>query len=151
MTSVRPATVRDRSSETAVERPSQFSLLAGGAAAVLSVLVAVVHVIDQGGIPGSKTPGYVGVGYWLLELAAIAVAVGLLYRARPVVWLAALSIGIGPAVGFVLSRGPGLPAYTDDRGNWGEPLGIVSLVVEGLLIIVSLAALATLATTRRTR
>ena len=47
-------------------------------------------------------------------------------------------------LGFVLTRGPGLPDATDDRGNWGEPLGVASLVVEGLLIILSLACAASL-------
>jgi hypothetical protein len=46
-------------------------------------------------------------------------------------------------VGYVLSRGPGLPGYTDDIGNWAEPLGVLSLVVEGVLLLLALAMLAT--------
>ena len=38
-------------------------------------------------------------------------------------------------LGYVLTRGPGLPDATDDRGNWGEPLGVASLVVEAILIL----------------
>jgi hypothetical protein len=34
-----------------------------------------------------------------------------------------------------------LPNYTDDVGNWTEPLGVVSLVVEGVLFILAAATL----------
>ncbi|MCW2497464.1 hypothetical protein [Jatrophihabitans sp.] len=122
-----------------------------GAAAALTLIVAAIHVIDQGGIPGNKAPSYVGVGYWLLELAALGAAVMLFRTGRPTSWLLGLGIGGGPLVGFILSRGPGLPEYTDDRGNWGEPLGIASIVVEGLLILASLAGLALAMRVQRSR
>jgi hypothetical protein len=51
----------------------------------------------------------------------------------------ATGVAVGPLLGYVLSRGPGLPGYDDDRGNWTEPLGLVSLGVEVLLL--ALAAL----------
>ena len=50
-------------------------------------------------------------------------------------------VAVAPIVGFVLSRGPGLPNYSDDKGNWTEPLGIKSLVVEGLLLILAVGVL----------
>jgi hypothetical protein len=34
-----------------------------------------------------------------------------------------------------------LPDYTDDIGNWGEPLGVISVVVEGVLLILAAASL----------
>lgn len=57
-------------------------------------------------------------------------------------WLLAAGVGLGPIVGYLLSRGPGLPSHSDDIGNWAEPLGIVSLVVEGVLLLLALSALA---------
>jgi hypothetical protein len=36
------------------------------AGAALALAVAGIHIADQGGFPGSKTPDYVGVGYYLL-------------------------------------------------------------------------------------
>ncbi|MCY7364926.1 MAG: hypothetical protein LH469_06415 [Frankiaceae bacterium] len=120
------------------------SLPARLAGAGLAVAVGWVHVVDQGGLPGNKEPRYVGVGYWLIELAAIAVAVLLLApgtgRARGLLadrlragWVLAVGVALGPLVGYVLSRGPGLPSYTDDKGAWLEPIGILSLVLEALL------------------
>jgi hypothetical protein len=55
-------------------------------------------------------------------------------------WLLSLAVAAGPILGYVLSRGPGLPNYRDDIGNWTEPLGVISLIVEGVLLI--LAAIA---------
>ena len=43
--------------------------------AALALGITAVHVVDQGGLIGDKGPRYVGVGYWLLELAGIAFAV----------------------------------------------------------------------------
>ena len=113
--------------------------------ALLALAVVVIHVKDQGGFPGDKTPTYVGVGYYLLEAVGIVLAFALitgLGRHTLKVWLLTLGVAVGPLVGFVLSRGPGLPDYTEDRGNWTEPLGVVSLVVEGALALLVLAVIA---------
>lgn len=118
------------------------SLALGLPAALLSLGVAAIHVVDQGGVPGSKDPSYVGVGYWVLEVVAVVVAVALLTRrarASVTTWTLAALVGLGPLLGYCLSRGPGLPDYTDDIGNWTEPLGVLSLVVEVLLVLVALA------------
>jgi hypothetical protein len=34
-----------------------------------------------------------------------------------------------------------MPDYTDDIGNWAEPLGVVSLLVEGILLILAVVSL----------
>jgi hypothetical protein len=99
--------------------------------------VAAIHVIDQGGVPGSKTPGYVGAGYWVLEVIAVLTAVALVANMPRVAWFVALGVGAGPLLGYILSRGPGLPDYTDDMGNWTEPLGLLSLAVELVLLVLA--------------
>ncbi len=112
--------------------PSLVHRLAG---ALLALGVVYIHVTDQGGIPGDKAPGYVGVGYWLLELTGLVLAGALLAGRRTrEVWLLVSGVAAGPLVGFALSRGPGLPSYTDDKGNWTEPLGLVSIGVELALL-----------------
>jgi len=40
-------------------------------------------------------------------------------------------------LGYLLSRGPGLPDYSDDIGNWAEPLGMASLLIEGCLVMLA--------------
>lgn len=110
------------------------------AGAALALGVAYVHVKDQGGFPGEKAPTYVGFGYYALELAGLLAAVLLLAgpgRHTVKAWFLAAGVAVGPIIGFVLSRGPGLPNYTDDKGNWTETLGLVSLVVEGALLVLA--------------
>ncbi|MFN2477755.1 MAG: hypothetical protein ABR615_01065 [Pseudonocardiaceae bacterium] len=107
--------------------------------------VAAIHVIDQGGVPGSKGPEYVQILYYALEVAAVLVAVLLLTKHARAGWLLSLGVAAGPIVCYVLSRGPGMPDYTDDIGNWAEPLGVVSLLVEGILLILAAALLVAMA------
>ena len=137
MTTTTPTTAtRDRTDPT----PLHDHLAARVAASVLAVLVTVIHVSDQGGLTALKDPAYVGQGYRLLELAGVVVAVLLLLaplRQRFLGWLLALGVAVGPIVGFVLSRGPGLPSYVDDKGNWTELLGLQALTVEAALLILA--------------
>lgn len=117
------------------------------AAAVLCLTVAWIHVKDQGGFPGSKDPTYVGIGYYMLEAAGLLCALLLLVPRLPrpeLLWTAVSGVAIGPLLGFVLSRGPGLPDYTDDKGNWTETLGLEALAVEGALLLLSAAVLVSL-------
>jgi hypothetical protein len=110
------------------------------AAAVLCLAVAVIHVIDQGGL-ALRDPIYVGVGYWLLEIVAVITAILLLIRAIQLTWMLAFLVAAGPFVGYILSRSSGLPGCTDDIGNRTEPLGVVSLIVEAVLLILAVAVL----------
>lgn len=116
-------------------------------AAVLCLAVSWIHIQDQGGIPGDKTPRYVGIGYYLLETAGLLCAALLLlairFRSWNAPWWLAMGVALGPLLGYVLSRGPGLPDYSDDRGNWTEPLGLISLAVEASLLIVAIAGVLT--------
>ena len=131
--------------ERAVERVHATAADAArrATAALLCLGVSVIHVIDQGGIPGSKDPAYVGAGYYVLEIAGIIAALLLIQSDTVLGWLLTAAVAAGPLVGYILSRGPGLPDYTDDKGNWNEPLGVVSLIVEGFLLVLSLTPILT--------
>ncbi|MER6977848.1 hypothetical protein [Streptomyces carpinensis] len=107
------------------------------AGALLCLVVAAIHVVDQGGITTTRDPYYVGVAYHVLEIAAVVAAVLLLIGLVRPGWLLAAGVAVGPLLGYILSRGPGLPDYSDDIGNWTEPLGLVSLAVEGALLLLS--------------
>jgi hypothetical protein len=111
----------------------------GGVVGCLAVVA--IHVIDQGGVPGTKGPEYVQFMYYALEAAGVVSAALLLTNQARLGWLLSLGVAAGPIVGYVLSRGPGLPDYTDDIGNWTEPLGVTSLLVEGILLIIAAASL----------
>ena len=107
------------------------------AGALLCLVVAAIHVVDQGGIVTMRDPYYVGVAYYVLEIAAVVAAVLLLIGLVRLGWLLATGVAVGPLLGYILSRGPGLPDYSDDIGNWTEPLGLVSLAVEGALLLLA--------------
>ena len=136
-----PTTLPDQPS---TRSPAGHHIATRVAAAALALAVAYVHVKDQGGFPGSKEPSYVGLGYYLLELGGLLVAVALLVgagRHTRRLWTLVLGVAAGPVAGFVLSRGPGLPDYTDDRGNWTEPLALVGLAVELTLLALAVTVL----------
>jgi hypothetical protein len=120
-----------------------FHRLAALPAAVLCMAVVFIHIKDQGGLPGSKSPGYVGFGYYLLEVAAFLAAIVLAMSKSVKGWVLALAVAAGPIIGYALSRGPGLPSYADDRRNWTETIGVISLVVEGSLLVIAVLALYT--------
>jgi xanthine/uracil permease len=122
-------------------RAIESSLVARIVGVVACLAVAAIHVIDQGGVPGAKDPEYVQILYYALEVAGVVVAALLLTNKARLGWFLSLGVAAGPIVGYVLSRGPGLPDYTDDIGNWTEPLGVISLVVEGILLILAAALL----------
>ncbi len=118
------------------------------AGALLSIGVVYVHLEDQSFFHFDKDPRYVLIGYIVLELAGILVAGLLLFRPSRAAWSLAGLVALGPIVGYALSRGPGLPDYADDRGNWTEPLGVFSLVVEVALLLLAGAVLARARTAR---
>ena len=108
--------------------------------AALALGVAYIHVRDQGGFPGDKSPTYIAIGYYLLEVAGVGTAIALLGASMKhlgTVWALTIGVALGPLAGFVLSRGLGLPLYTEDRGNWTETLAVVSILVEGALLVLA--------------
>lgn len=118
---------------------SSVILRAVGALGCLAI--AAIHIIDQGGVPGAKDPEYVQILYYLLEVAGVLAAGLLLTNFAKRGWILSLGVAAGPILGYVLSRGPGLPDYRDDIGNWAEPLGVLSLVVEGILLAITAATI----------
>lgn len=111
---------------------------------LLCIAVAVIHVIDQKGFPGEKQPTYIQVLYYVLEAAGVVAALMLLVPTVPFAasaWVLAFGVALGPIVAYVLSRSTGLPNYSDDKGNWGEPIGVISLIVEGVLLLLALSGL----------
>lgn len=113
--------------------------------ALLCAFVVAIHVIDQGRPTALRSPTYIGYLYYALEITGAIAVLLLLSLSRRFVqlgWVVALGVAVGPLVGYIVTRSIGLPHYTEDIGNWTEPLGLASLAVEGLLLICALAALA---------
>ena len=107
--------------------------------ALLALTVAYTHFSDQGAaFPGTKEPGYVGVGYYIVEAVAVLAAMLLLTRGARTGWLLSIGVALGPIIGYVLSRGPGLPNYVDDKGAWfNEAIAIEAFTAEVLLLVLA--------------
>jgi len=127
--------------------------------AVFALAVGYFHVIDQKGFPGQKgddSAAYIQVLYYVLEVAAVVAAILLLVKAVKAGWFVALGVAAGPILGYLLSRGPGLPSYLSDKGHWfGDPgkpftefVDTASFVCEVVLLVLAVAAFARLRSRR---
>jgi hypothetical protein len=58
----------------------------------------------------------------------------LISRGSSVLFVLSAFLGCGVALAFTVTRTIGLPGATGDLGNWTEPLGLASLVVDVMLI-----------------
>jgi hypothetical protein len=123
--------------ETAVER----HVVRRGIAAVGLASIALVHLLD---VPDKfdELP-YVGVLFVGLIITSLLLAEGMIRTDDMRVWLVAGVVSAATIVGYAISRTSGLPGDEgDDIGNWTEPLGLASLLVEGIVVLLVLGRLA---------
>ena len=79
--------------------------------------------------------------YMALIVGSLVTAGAVLFTRSRIALPAAAAIAASAIVGYVLSRTTACRNATDDIGNWTEPLGLASLVVEGCVVAVALGAL----------
>ena len=84
---------------------------------------------------------YMGVLFIVLTVACAALAVAVLVRDSVAIYAsAALTCGLA-VIGYVATRLVAFPMLADDVGNWLEPLGVVSVVSETVVVLAAGAAL----------
>lgn len=89
---------------------------------------------------------YMGILFIVLSAAAVFAALLLIFsgsRLGRLAWGAAALVAVAPLAGFVNSRVAELPQQAALVGDWAEPLGIPSLVVEGVLLVLAVARVRT--------
>jgi hypothetical protein len=128
--------------------PVAQSPAARKAAALLCVVIALVHLVHQGGV-APLTPHYIGVGFYLVEVVAAIGGALLMASSAPTGWWVSVAGALGPLVGYLTSRGPGLPDDSADRGDWMNPMGLVSVVVETGVLLLAVSALVQAVRARR--
>jgi hypothetical protein len=101
--------------------------------------IALIHVLQ---LPEAfAEAAYLGGMFIAAIVAAVVLAAIVTRTSDRHVWAAT---GVLPALillGYVLSRTSGLPDATNDVGEWSEPLGLASLVVESLLVCLTVGVL----------
>lgn len=105
----------------------------------LAGLIAV-HAVDAVG-KWTETP-YIFWMYMAAIAAAIATAGWTLFTRSRTALLASAAVAGSVLLGYVINRTVGLPSATGDIGNWTEPIGITSMVIEAATVAVSLGAYA---------
>src|SRR5215213_7383929 len=109
-----------------------------GAGISLIVVVGLIHLINS---PEDLEEGsYTGLLYLANFVGALAAAIGI-YRGKRWGWTLGFLVAGGAFAGYVISRTVGLPGLPVET-EWLEPLGVLSLPVEGLFVGVFLAILA---------
>jgi len=108
------------------------------AVGALGEAVAHIPVIDA---HLAEAP-YIGVGFVLVTIAGLTLGTWLLTDDTAGVWAATAAVAVLALAAYVLSRTVGLPQIGDDIGNWGEPLGVVAIVFEALMVVAAVPALA---------
>ncbi|TFD87813.1 hypothetical protein [Cryobacterium serini] len=103
-------------------------------------VVGAIHILD---LPGkfAETP-YLAFAYIGLILVAAVLVERVLVVGSRIDFLAAAALSAAVIIGFIVNRTVGMPMATGDIGNWLEPLGLLSLTVEGFVIWQALVAVA---------
>jgi hypothetical protein len=84
---------------------------------------------------------YMGVLFILLTGACTVLALAALVRDSSLVYAASASVCGLAIAGYAATRLVAFPMLADDVGNWLEPLGVVSIVSEAVVVAAALAAL----------
>ena len=99
--------------------------------ATLTAAVAHLPVIA----PHLDEAPYLGILFIVLASACFVLGAALISADAPIVYLAA-AVTCGLAmVGYVLTRTVAMPMIADDVGNWLEPLGVVSMLAEAVVVV----------------
>ncbi|WP_231556509.1 hypothetical protein, partial [Cryobacterium sp. MLB-32] len=100
--------------------------------------IAAIHVLDlQSKL--EEVP-YIGVMYILVIVASLILMERLFVVGSRLDFIASAVVAGVVILGFVVNRTVGMPGATDDIGNWFEPLGLLSILVEGFVVWQALAA-----------
>jgi len=121
--------------------PVDPAVRAAGAIGLMAV--GLIHVLEiQGQLSGAA---WLTAGFVLLAASAPVAGLWLLARPCSVAWQIGALVCLGAAGGYILTRSVPVPGDTGDRGNWlGDPLGLTSLFVEGIVIVLAVLVLASI-------
>lgn len=134
MTVLHEVALSSQPRELPAQRVSHFQMARALAATALAALI-VVHVPVA--VQHMREVPYLGVVFYAFVLGSAALLGSLVERSRTATWCCVL-LGAGLALlTYVISRTVGLPGASDDVGDWGNRLGLISVGSELVLLITS--------------
>ena len=127
--------------------PIDPAVRAAGAIGLMTV--GVIHVLEiQGQLSGAA---WLTAGFVLLGVVAPIVGLWLLARPSPAAWQVSALVCVSAFGGYVLTRSVPVPGDRGDVGNWLEPLGVVALITEAIVMILAALVLASIYGSRVSR
>jgi len=112
-------------------RKPQKALMWLGIALILAI--GLIHTID---VPDSfKDAAYKGWLFLANGIGSLIAAYGI-YRGKSWGWNLGVLIAAASFTGYVASRTVGLPHIPAEPEAWLEPLGVLSLIAEGLFAMI---------------
>ena len=107
--------------------------------AIVAIIgTGVIHLAEARSAFGDA--GYKGVLFVANGAAALGAAIGIYRNRREWGWVLGLLVSTGAMLGYVASRTVGLPGLKPEPENWFEPMGVASLVCEGVFVLLFLVA-----------
>jgi hypothetical protein len=107
--------------------------------AIAAILGAgTIHVLEARDAFGDAT--YKGILFVANGVGALVAAIGIYRNQRTWGWILGLLIAGGALCAYVASRTIGLPGLPAEPDAWLEPMGVASLVCEGLFVILFVMA-----------
>lgn len=108
-------------------------------AVVALLATALIHFVEA---PAAFAEApYKGILFVANGVGALIAAGGIFRGTWSWGWLMGLVVAGGAMVGYVASRTIGLPGIPAEPDAWLEPMGVASLVAEGVVVLLFLAAL----------
>lgn len=97
---------------------------------------AALFLVANAAIHFALTPehleeaSYIGVLFIVLSVACVVLAIGVVTVDSAAVWAATGALSLAGLAAFVTSRTIGLPQIADEVGNWSDPWGTATILVE---------------------
>lgn len=114
--------------------PQRYIVAAGAAVAAMAHIPVIAPHLEEA--------PYMGVAFVVFTVACLASGAALLVRDSLVTYVAAGGTCALAILGYAATRLIAFPLLADDFGNWLEPLGILSLAAESVVVVAAAIALA---------
>lgn len=107
--------------------------LTAAAGSALALLIAAIHLYE---LPAHYAASPVwGALFALLAAGGAVAAAGIPAGARRLGWGLGAALSLIALLGYLASRGAGLPGLEEFRGRWDYPAGTLAMIAEGLFLL----------------